>query len=132
PSATMKNGNKNAGAEQPMSADAADSQVGDHGGYRTMHRFPAKVIDESTGGRLYSSYGFNVWLFDATTLEQNRQVSDYWGSKNLKNVTEIPVMADAMWRGGGPSLYQANKHQRPQFNGEWDTSSQDMMHFAMV
>jgi prepilin-type processing-associated H-X9-DG protein len=28
-------------------------------------------------------------------------------------------------------LYRANKHQRPLFNGEWDSSNQDMMHFAM-
>jgi prepilin-type N-terminal cleavage/methylation domain-containing protein/prepilin-type processing-associated H-X9-DG protein len=132
PSATMKNGNTGAGAESPQPSTAADGAVGDHGGWRTMHRFPAKVIDESTGGRLYSSYGFNVWLFDATSVQQNRQVSDYWGSKNVKNVTEVPVMADSMWRGAGPSFYQANKHERPDFNGEWVNTDKDMMHFAMV
>jgi len=41
-------------------------------------------------------------------------------------------MADSMWRGGGPSFYQANKHQRPAFNGEWVNSDKDMMHFAMM
>jgi prepilin-type processing-associated H-X9-DG protein len=41
-------------------------------------------------------------------------------------------MGDAMWRGGGPSYYQANKHQRPKSNGEWQSINQDMMHFAMV
>ncbi len=132
PSASMKNGNKSAGAESPVPANVADSQVGDHGGWRTMHRFPAKVIDETTGGRLYSSYGFNVWIFDAKMVTQNRAVSDYWGSKNVRRVSDVPLMADAMWRGGGPSYHQANKHQRPQFNGEWVSTSQDMMHFAMV
>jgi prepilin-type processing-associated H-X9-DG protein len=58
-------------------------------------------------------------------------VADYWGSKNVRQVTEVPLMADSMWRGGGPSLYQANKHERPQFNGEWESTEKDMMHFAM-
>jgi prepilin-type N-terminal cleavage/methylation domain-containing protein/prepilin-type processing-associated H-X9-DG protein len=132
PSASQKNGNKNAGAETPMPASTADSSVGDHGGWQTMHRFPAAVVDETTKGRLYSSYGFNVWVYDATTKKQNREVSDYWGSKNVRNASDVPLMADAMWRGGGPSYYQANKHQRPQFNGEWVSADQDMMHFAMV
>jgi len=132
PSATMKNGNKSAGAEKPMPASTADSQVGDHGGFQTMHRFPAKVVDETTRGRLYSSYGFNVWMFDAKIRQQSRPVSDYWGSKNVKMVSDVPLMADAMWRGGGPAYNKANKHQRPRFNGEWDTYNQDMMHFAMV
>ena len=131
PSAAMKNGNKGAGAEVPVSAGVADGQAGDHGGWRTMHRFPAKVVDETTGGRLYSSYGFNVWMFDAKTVVQNRAVSDYWGSRSISRVSEVPLMADAMWRGGGPSFYQANKHERPAFNGEWETVSQDMKHFAM-
>ena len=40
-------------------------------------------------------------------------------------------MADSMWRGGGPSFKQANKHQQPRWNGEWDSPNQDMMHFAL-
>jgi prepilin-type N-terminal cleavage/methylation domain-containing protein/prepilin-type processing-associated H-X9-DG protein len=130
PAASMKNGN--ASTETPIAYNAPDSQAVDHGGPTTMHRFHAAVKDDITGGRLYSSYGFNVWMYDATLVIQNRQLSDYWGTRNVQNVSDVPLMADAMWRGGGPSYYQANKHQRPQYNGEWDTSSQDMMHFAMV
>jgi prepilin-type N-terminal cleavage/methylation domain-containing protein len=132
PSASMKNGNKSAGAENPVPANVADSQAGDHGGWRTMHRFPSGVVDETTGGRLYASIGFNVWIYDATSVQQNRPVSDYWGSKNVRSPSEVPLMADAMWRGGGPSYHKPNKHQRPQFNGEWDSADQDMMHFAIV
>jgi prepilin-type N-terminal cleavage/methylation domain-containing protein len=132
PSATMKNGNTGTGPESPLPATVPDNQAGDHGGWRTMHRFPAKVVDETTKGRLYSSYGFNVWMYDTTTLVQNRPVSDYWGSKNVKTVSDVPLMADAMWRGGGPSYGKANKHQRPKENGEWQSVDQDMMHFAMV
>ena len=131
PSATMKNGNKNAGEESPIPDSSPDGQAGDHGGYRTMHRFPAAVKDDTTGQKLYASYGFNVWMYDCAQLKQNRAVADYWGSKNVRQVTEVPLMADSMWRGGGPSLYQANKHERPQFNGEWESTEKDMMHFAM-
>jgi prepilin-type N-terminal cleavage/methylation domain-containing protein/prepilin-type processing-associated H-X9-DG protein len=132
PSASQKNGNKGTGGETPVPASTVDSSVGDHGGWQTLHRFPAAVVDETTRGRLYSSYGFNVWIYDATSKKQNREVSDYWGSKNVRNASDIPLMADAMWRGGGPSYYQVNKHQRPQLNGEWVSVDQDMMHFAMV
>ena len=132
PAATMKNGNKSAGAEKPMPVTTADSQVGDHGGWQTMHRFPAAVMDETTRGRLYSSYGFNAWMYDAREEVQNRPVSYYWGSRNVRTVSDVPLMADSMWRGGGPSYHRANKHQRPQFNGEWEGADQDMMHFAIV
>lgn len=131
PSATMKNGNTGAGAERPLDASVADSQVGNHGGYKTMHRLPTGIIDETTGGRLYSSYGFNVWNYRTTVVSQNREVENYWGGINVTRAPEVPLMADAMWRGGGPSFNQANKHQRPQYNGEWVSASQDMMHFAM-
>ena len=133
PAAASKNGQTTAGGREiRLDPKSPDSAASNWGGPTTMHRFADGVLDETTGGRLYSSYGFNVWLFDAKEVVQNRAVADYWGSKNVSRVTEVPVMADAMWRGGGPSYYQANKHQRPQFNGEWVSSSQDMMHFTMV
>lgn len=133
PTASLKNGQKTAGQpEVRLATSAPDSAAANWGGPTTMHRFAAAVTDNTTGGRLYSSYGFNVWLFDATTVVQNRAVADYWGSRNVNRVTEVPLMADAMWRGGGPSYYQANKHQRPRFNGEWVGSDRDMMHFALV
>jgi prepilin-type N-terminal cleavage/methylation domain-containing protein/prepilin-type processing-associated H-X9-DG protein len=132
PTASSKNGQKTAGApEIRLPSSATDSEAANWGGPTTMHRFPNKVVDETTGARLYSSYGFNVWMYRAQTVKQNRAVSDYWGGINVTRATETPLMADAMWRGGGPSFYQANKHQRPKFNGEWVSSNQDMMHFAM-
>jgi prepilin-type N-terminal cleavage/methylation domain-containing protein/prepilin-type processing-associated H-X9-DG protein len=130
PAANRRNSSAATDREMPTTS-TADSAASDHGGPTTMHRFPAQVVDNTTGGRLYSSYGFNVWLYTANTVVQNRQPSDYWTCKNVSYPCDVPTMADAMWRGGGPSFYQANKHQRPQFNGQWDTSSQDMMHFAL-
>jgi prepilin-type N-terminal cleavage/methylation domain-containing protein/prepilin-type processing-associated H-X9-DG protein len=133
PTATAKNGQKTARMpESRLPSDAADSVSSNWGGPTTMHRFPVEVKDDITGGRLYASYGFNVWLYDANTVVQNRPVADYWGSKNVKHVSDVPMMADSMWRGGGPSFDRNPKHQRPKFNGEWDGSDGDMMHFAMV
>jgi prepilin-type N-terminal cleavage/methylation domain-containing protein/prepilin-type processing-associated H-X9-DG protein len=130
PSAARRNSSTAGASEIPIDS-TLDSAAGNHGGPSTMHRFSSSVIDSATGGRLYSSYGFNVWMYDAKTVKQNRQLSDYWRGKNVTQSSDVPLMADAMWRGGGPSLYQANKHQRPQFNGQWESSSEDMMHFAM-
>jgi prepilin-type N-terminal cleavage/methylation domain-containing protein/prepilin-type processing-associated H-X9-DG protein len=135
PCASKKNGS-NSDRESPLSEDALDGQVPtDHGGWQTMHRFPKAVVDENstTGGRLYSSYGFNVWNYAATIdMKQNRPLADYWGGQNVTRGSDVPLMADAMWRGGGPSLDRANKHDRPDFNGQWLSSDKDMMHFALV
>lgn len=130
PSATQRNASAATDREVPT-GNMSDSAASNWGGPTTMHRFPNRVVDDVTKGRLYSSYGFNVWLYDAKTQKQNRAVSDYWGSKTVSSTSEVPLMVDSMWRGGGPSFYQANKHQRPQFNGQWVSSNQDLMHFAM-
>jgi prepilin-type N-terminal cleavage/methylation domain-containing protein/prepilin-type processing-associated H-X9-DG protein len=134
PSASRRRSNL-ATAEAPLSDSAPDGQAENFGGWRTMHRFPKEVVDDTNPDpnqkRLYASYGFNVWMYDTTVVAQNRTLTDYWGTKNVTHVTDVPLMADSMWRGAGPSLYQANKHQRPQFNGEWVNSDKDMMHFAM-
>ena len=132
PSASMKN-SSGTDTEASLSESAPDGQAVDHGGWKTMHRFPKSVVDDSTKGRLYSSYGFNVWNYAAgTDMKQNRPLPDYWGGVNVTRGSDVPLMADAMWRGGGPSFDRDNKHQRPRHNGEWINSDKDMMHFAMV
>ena len=129
---SAKRRNAKAATDREIPTDSLlDGDASNNGGQTTMHRFPTAVKDETTGGRLYSSYGFNVWLYTANQVVQNRKPSDYWTCKNVSYPTEVPMMADSMWRGGGPSLYQANKHQRPKHNGEWQSASQDMMHFAL-
>jgi prepilin-type N-terminal cleavage/methylation domain-containing protein/prepilin-type processing-associated H-X9-DG protein len=130
PAATRHNSSTATDHEIPTPS-MADSDAVDHGGQTTMHRFPKKVVDEITGGRLYSSYGFNVWLYTANTVVQYRQPSDYWTCRNVSYPSDVPMMLDSMWRGGGPALDRDNKHQRPRWNGDWDSASQDMMHFAL-
>jgi prepilin-type N-terminal cleavage/methylation domain-containing protein/prepilin-type processing-associated H-X9-DG protein len=125
---------KNSGTttESILPSDAPDSQAKDHGGPNSMHRFSNSVKDPTTNLRLYSSYGLNVWSYKTTVVKQNRPVANYWGNTaSAKQPSNIPMMLDSMWRGGGPSLDQANKHERPSFNGEWTSSNDDMKHFAM-
>ena len=53
--------------------------------------------------RLLASYGLNLWAYDAASAIQNRQPGGHW--KKMSNATkpsEIPLMADCKWRGGGP------------------------------
>lgn len=121
------------GATEVRVADSApDNAAVNHGGPTTMHRFPAAVKDPSTGKRIGASYGANVWIYRARTVKQNRPIAEYFGTMSApRRPTETPLMADAMWRGGGPSYSNTGKHARPQFNGEWVNTSQDMMHFAM-
>jgi prepilin-type processing-associated H-X9-DG protein len=44
--------------------------------------------------------------------------------------SEVPVMADAMWRGGGPKT-TGLPGERPEFNGQWSGTQYDFKHFAM-
>jgi prepilin-type processing-associated H-X9-DG protein len=46
--------------------------------------------------------------------------------------SDTPLQADSMWRGAGPGYQTAAAHQRPAFNGEWQGSDNEFMHFAMA
>jgi prepilin-type processing-associated H-X9-DG protein len=99
-----------------------------------MHRFPAKVVDPITNGRLYSSYGANVWIYKATTVTHNRPVADYWGTLSApKRPNDVPLIIDSMWRGTGPMMpsENANHSEPPKTLGEWETTNQDMKHIAL-
>jgi prepilin-type N-terminal cleavage/methylation domain-containing protein/prepilin-type processing-associated H-X9-DG protein len=134
-SATQKNGGA-AGAQEILLADnVSDSQAQNHGGPRTMHRFQNSVTDPKTGGRLYSSYGVNDWIYNASREIQSRPVGEYWKSfTGSRYPTETPLMGDCMWRGGGPHLTLGNKGTRPlaiPIGGTFRGSGYDMANFAM-
>jgi prepilin-type N-terminal cleavage/methylation domain-containing protein/prepilin-type processing-associated H-X9-DG protein len=120
PSANRKNkgpapGGGTPGAEIPVSADTPDSQIpSDYGGPKTMHRFANAVRDPKTGFRIYSSYGANDWIYNEDQDGiQNRPLAYYWRTFSTpKRPTETPLMADCMWRGGGP-MAQGNKDNPP-------------------
>lgn len=103
------------------------------------------------GGLGFSSYGFNCWMFDPpfwlddngnrrpdmpaeeVTEIQGRPAKHHW--RRVTAIPEdthwIPVILDAMWRGGGPDHLKATGIQTPSYNGEWISYNREMMHFAM-
>jgi prepilin-type N-terminal cleavage/methylation domain-containing protein/prepilin-type processing-associated H-X9-DG protein len=132
PSAKKRN-SASAGLTEIPIDNPSDAAAKNNGGPTTMHRFAAEVVDPQTGGRLYSSYGANVWMYKAATVKQNRPIENYFGKLHAsEKSSDTPLMADAMWRGGGPMTSVANKRRPPSVNGEWQGSDHDMMHFAIV
>ena len=54
-----------------------------------------------------ASYGFNCWSFNpkpGTNALQNRPAIDHWRKMdNINFPSQVPLMADSAWRGGGPT-----------------------------
>jgi prepilin-type N-terminal cleavage/methylation domain-containing protein/prepilin-type processing-associated H-X9-DG protein len=128
PVTTMRRG---AGAQEvrvPMDSLATV----DHGGPKTAYVFP--IVDTETVGnpKLAGSYGINCWAYNPDTP------SGLWGtaSKNWRKIhapnrpTDTPLMADSMWRGGGPDTSGAGG-ELPRFNGEWSGAGSEFKHFAI-
>jgi hypothetical protein len=85
----------------------------EYGGPRTAYDFPV-FADDHAPGRLVSSYGGNNRVYDARTDIQGRRRQDHWGTFNVAAaVSDIPLFADAMWRGGGPDHRQAIRDAAP-------------------
>ncbi len=89
-------------------------------------------ISTQTGKTEICSYGMNVWMSSVskTGNNQGREYDYYFQRANQKNANNIPVFADAMWRGGAPYDY-TRKNQIPSANGEWRGYDGGMLHFAM-
>ncbi len=91
-------------------------------------------IDEA-GNRELCSYGFNCWLYDppaGVTEIQNRPSVLHWRKwTNVKSPGQVPLVADAMWRGGGPMYEIANKIEHPLVKDEWAGAGREMKHFCI-
>ena len=135
PTASKKNSAAAGVAEVPVSASVPDSQAKNHGGPTTLHRFDPETVDPITMGRLYSSYGANDFIYKATTTIGGRPPAEHWGSLTApRTPTETPLMADCMWRGGGPMRSVGNKDAPPlasPVGGCFRGSGYDMANFAM-
>ena len=99
-----------------------------------------------TGGMLNSqeeaSYGQNNWVFYAkgTGTIQTRPIPWNWKTKDVSNSTNVPIFADTMWRGGGPS-YRVTETgaynpsfrgiSPPEYDGHWNGYNNEMKHFAL-
>jgi len=80
-----------------------------------------------------ASFGQNNWLFNppaGVTAIQGRPAKQHWRNMNVRGASQIPVFADTMWRGGGPSVSGA-RGDPPQYNGEWTGADKEMRHFCI-
>lgn len=79
------------------------------------------------------SYGVNCWIYYPVPGQdkiQGRDTKNNWKTKDVRGGDRIPLFADTMWRGGGPSEVGANGDP-PAFNGQWLGAGREMMHFVI-
>lgn len=107
------------------------------GAYNTYEQ--GKKNKENAGAR--SSYGFNCYLYNPPDYQQNgkpltaiqgRPVKNHFRSiTGLQDSSNVPVMLDSMWRGGGPDATRSHRNQPPQYPNQWAGWKYEMMHFAI-
>jgi hypothetical protein len=90
-----------------------------------------------------ASYGANCWIYNPSPTViargeiQNRPVEWHWMTPHVTGGSNIPVFADAMWRGGGPFDGSPGPSQipyrgePPAYDGEWSGTSSEMKHFCI-
>jgi len=88
-----------------------------------------------------ASYGQNCWLYRARpgqTAIQSRPTKWNWQTMEVARGDNIPVFADAMWRGGGPFDGTRdhpedipNRGNPPSEPDEWTGYSAEMKHFCI-
>ena len=89
------------------------------------------------------SYGYNLWLFTLppnVNALQGRPRDLHYDSSYTGQMQNVPLFLDAMWRGGGPWYGDASGRpsaptyagiRPPDFNGQWISYNNEMMHFAL-
>ena len=95
------------------------------------------------------SYGVNCWVYNPpfhvyrkdnpsdirrVTHVQGRKVENHWRNlANHRNADQIPLILDAMWRGGGPGDNREKQrfYLPPSYNGQWTSYGHEMQHFAL-
>jgi len=79
------------------------------------------------------SYGANNWLYDCApgvTSIQGRPTAYNWKTVYVRHGNGIPVFADTMWRGGGPSE-AGLRGDPPEYDGQWAGYNAEMKHFCI-
>lgn len=107
-----------------------------------MHAF--EPGDDLAGQNELASYGLNLWCYSLTRTNidnvQGRTKALHFQTINEKNMMNVPLFLDSMWRGGGPWYGDASRRatdpsfaaiRPPDYNGHWISWPNEMMHFAM-
>jgi prepilin-type N-terminal cleavage/methylation domain-containing protein len=107
------------------------------GSFDTPHAFPRSIVDGSPSNpgdpRVFSGYGINTWVYNpppGQKVKSNDPKLQYRKIDAARHPSRTPMMADSMWRGGGP------KHTDVpgRYNGEYidfNGGGSEMRHFAM-
>jgi prepilin-type N-terminal cleavage/methylation domain-containing protein/prepilin-type processing-associated H-X9-DG protein len=111
---------------------ATDPTAVNYGGPTTAFIFP--VPDPTSTGSMMGSYGINCWVYNppaGVPNLQGRKTTKNWRKINVPpRPTETPLMADSMWRGGGPDTTGVDG-ERPACNGQWSGAGYEFKHFAL-
>lgn len=130
PVTTMRRGPGAQEVKVPLTSTATV----EHGGPETAFNFPIRDSEAMVTMDILGSYGANSWIYNpppGVTALQGRPTSRNWRKIHAaQRPTETPLMADAMWRGGGPDT-SGNGSLRPAFNGEWSGVNYEFKHFAI-
>jgi prepilin-type processing-associated H-X9-DG protein len=92
-------------------------------------------VGSATANEL-ASYGFNDWGYDAQEDIQGRKKEWHWRTLDVPGqLDNIPLMADSMWRGGGPHYTARNAYMPPTRPGEYSSvanfTEYEMQHFCI-
>jgi prepilin-type N-terminal cleavage/methylation domain-containing protein/prepilin-type processing-associated H-X9-DG protein len=109
-----------------------DGEWGDH---ETAYAFPKVVEDRvSADGRMYSGYGLNCWVYNTpagVASLQGRPTRNNWRKIDApRQPSNTPLMADSMWRGGGPKHTDRPSRENGKWY-DWGGGGSEMRHFAM-
>jgi prepilin-type N-terminal cleavage/methylation domain-containing protein len=139
PVATLRRGSPGAGPAETRVALNDTSRVA-NGGPTTAFMLPMDELEpsvDSVKGEVPSSYGANCWIYDSAAGVPNLQgrptVRNFRKFENAPHPSDTPLMADCLWRGGGPdtSNNDADGGARPLYNGEYTNAKFEFKHFMM-
>jgi len=95
---------------------------------------PSGTQDQYENGEL-GSYGANLWIYRCQVPEiQGRLQANHWGKLQASTLpAQTPLMADSMWRGGGP-YYEGGEETygaAPQPGISSGDANKEMEHFTV-
>ena len=79
------------------------------------------------------SYGANLWMYHTTVDIQGRAAGNHWGKLSATRLpVQTPLMADCMWRGGGPYYEGSGTYEASLLPGVSDgNQGAEMEHFTV-
>jgi prepilin-type N-terminal cleavage/methylation domain-containing protein len=120
----------------------SNGQVAEYGSTFNTYYMPLGGSGSKGGGE-EPSYGGNNWIYNPEPGRANiqgRPTEWNWRNKdNVAGAARVPVLADTMWRGGGPyevgtrgDPYEVGtRGDPPQIDGQWLGYDREMMHFCI-